>query len=671
MEYDASSPNANGTILVSESLLKAKFSQDFKLAYPFSISDDNKFVLLATDRTPVWRHSFRANYLIYDIDAQTGTWLGEGRKSPPTITNAVWRPNSHVVTYVSEGNIFFHSEFNQTIDQITKDGNAENFFNGIQSWVYEEEIFSDYNALWWSPDGSYLAYMKSNESAVPIFSIPMYEGEKMEFLNIPYPKAGDVNPSVSVWVYDTSKNKNILVPRGNDEYVTAVTWGSSKKLFVRTLDREQQSESLFSYDTLTSASINFLLQTQPNGWVETNPIRFVSETDFLYIKNNGNYYHISYGSLTNDGKVNDKFLTSGTWDVLSIVGWNSRLNTVYYLSSEVDATESHLYSVDTSGTKMNLTAINTAGYYSAYFNPNGTFYVLTYKGPNVPEYSLWNSASQFPSLVKTLVDNQELKNLLMSFDIPQKDYLAVKGVDYDLNSYVMIAKSKNEITPMLFNVYGGPGSQTVTKVWSLGFNEYLASSIGISIASVDGVGTGARGIAFRQKTYKKLGIHETADQIAAAAWIRDNYGGLDPNRFAIWGWSYGGFMTLSTLLQNNSGFRCGMSVAPVSDWHYYDSAYTERYMSTPANNPGGYTNTSLVHQIKEHGLHSKLLLVHGTGDDNVHFQNTAELNKALVEKGIQYDTMFYTNQNHAISGDGSKEHLYRLLSNWVVQCLTT
>eukprot|EP01126_Amoeba_proteus_P055259 TRINITY_DN6849_c0_g1_i10.p2 TRINITY_DN6849_c0_g1~~TRINITY_DN6849_c0_g1_i10.p2 ORF type:complete len:240 (-),score=59.45 TRINITY_DN6849_c0_g1_i10:475-1194(-) len=216
------------------------------------------------------------------------------------------------------------------------------------------------------------------------------------------------------------------------------------------------------------------------------------------------------------------------------------------------------------------------------------------------------------------------------------------------------------------HMYGGPGSQTVTKKWNLGFNEYLVSSLGFTVASVDNSGTGGRGIDFLQKTYLRLGFHEVNDQIAVASWLKDKFG---LSAVGIWGWSYGGFMTLSSLLRPDSGFSCGMSVAPVAEWQLYDSIYTERYMQTPAKNPSGYNLTSVITQILERRTLPKFLLVHGTGDDNVHFQNSAALNEALVRAGIQYDTMIYTNQNHAINTNGAHQHIYRLLSNWIQSCM--
>jgi len=353
---------------------------------------------------------------------------------------------------------------------------------------------------------------------------------------------------------------------------------------------------------------------------------------------------------------------------MSICGYDESNKIIYYISAEVSPSERHLYAFDFSrGTSRRLTL--GEGYYSASCNPSASHAIISYGGPEVPTQAYYKLSAESIQLQYYLEYNNNLRNLLTNFNLPKRTYVTIPVGNYTVNAYYMLPPDgPTSNLGLLLNVYGGPGSQTVTKTWSLGFNEYVASNLGIIVATVDGRGTGARGLDFLQGTYEYLGIKEAEDQVAGAKYLQNLLANRVPkNKVGIWGWSYGGFMTLHSLLAGKDIFSTGVAVAPVTDWRYYDSTYTERYMNLPDYNYWGYRNTSILNRAGN--FSTPFLLIHGTGDDNVHFQNTVELNRKLIEHNIQYETMFYANSAHSITTYGARRHLYRLISNYLKRYL--
>jgi len=389
------------------------------------------------------------------------------------------------------------------------------------------------------------------------------------------------------------------------------------------------------------------------------------------IRNNTGYYHIWEVDLSKPQSFLP--LTSGSFDVTAILGYHPANGALYFTSGQMkqDPTQSHVYGLYPDGNSIPFTP-DTFAYCTASFSPMGTYFVLNYLGPNIPTYKLYSTPTEDTDInlsapLAVIEGNEALVKKLSDYSLPTKTFITVTGQSGELlyASYILPPAVSNAIFyPTIFDIYGGPSSQKVTRMWSLGFDEFLASS-DIIVASIDPRGTGNRGLDFMFQVYRQLGIVEAADIITAAEHVASSVYPIDYGRMGIWGWSYGGFMALNTIIQGGKKtFVTAVSVAPVTDWRLYDTFYTERYMSTPSNNTDGYTSTSVIKnaaQLKDFPF----LLVHGTADDNVHFQNTAILNEILVELGIQYDTMFYTNQQHNIDKNGARPHLYQLMYDFI------
>eukprot|EP01125_Pyxidicula_operculata_P003584 TRINITY_DN1468_c0_g1_i1.p1 TRINITY_DN1468_c0_g1~~TRINITY_DN1468_c0_g1_i1.p1 ORF type:complete len:769 (+),score=143.61 TRINITY_DN1468_c0_g1_i1:58-2364(+) len=656
--------SSDGVVVVNQSNLG-----DYGIGYfSFSPSDEN-LILLAVSSQKIWRHSFMANYLLYNVSAQNYTYLGKFNQSQPQIRNAVWNPVTTSIAYVHGDNIYIQSESGDTT-QVTNDASIDIIY-GVMDWLYEEEVFSDYNAMWWSPDGTKLAYLRFNDTGVSIYSFDYYEDVTVSpytsQIKIKYPKSGTTNPLMSLMVYDTVTKQTVTLDLGTVDYITDVMWRSNETLLCRTMDRMHHVENmtLFNLQNVSSYTKNqYVLRTMENGWLPSSPytITFVQPdmNQFVMIDNNSGYFHIGLYN-TSTGKV-IKFFTEGQWDVLSIDGYDPTSQTLYYMSSEVSPTLKHLYSVSiTTGKKTNMTSED--GYYSVQFSQNGKYFVRQYNGPSIPHTRLYSTDLE---VLRVLEDNSALKNVLSGYNLPTKSFVSIPLENRTLNAYIITPPIVNPSLSygLLYNIYGGPGSQTVTQTWTLEFNEYVASNLGIYVVSVDPRGTGARGIDFMQQTYLNLGKLEAEDMVSSREYLLKMLLQVDPKRTAIWGWSYGGYLTLTTLL--SGAFSTGISVAPVTDWRFYDTFYTESFMQTPQTNPSGYNSTSvLLNANALANATNQFLLVHGTGDDNVHFQNTVELNKMLIHYGVQYETMFYANRDHGISGDNARQHLYKMMSNFL------
>jgi len=633
----------------------------------YSISPSTTYALLLTASSKEFRHSFLARYVVHSLES--GDTFNLRNTTEPDISNIRWSPNGQqsLLAFVRANDIYIVSLQGSSISQelqVTTDGSLDAIQNGICDWVYEEEIYAGYNAMWWSPDGSKLAYLRFNDTQVHKFSFPIYTGDSYpNEETIRYPKAGFTNPTVSLAVFHLATNQTVFMNFASFEmeYVTSVIW-DGPSLIVTLLNRTQNFRRILKFnDTSTGAATELASQTE-NPWIDEEPIVLVPNTDyFVTIQNDpSGYDHIAKYSKT-DGTFLS-YLTSGHWDVISIAAVFN--NTVYYISAEVSPLERQLYSISVDGTgKARMS--NQEGWYSATFDPRGQYYLLNYGGPKVPTLTLYSTLNNGFSI--PLVTNEDLANKLSKYALPTKKFITVPiGNEKDMNGYLLLPPDFNDKQqyPVLVHVYGGPGSQTVTKAFDqIGFHTYVASQLGFIVASFDGRGTGARGNRWQKQTYWRLGQLESEDQLIAAQYLQ-SLPYVDRTTIGIWGWSYGGFMTCTVMSAQNTPFKFGMSVAPVTDWRFYDSVYTERYMRTPSQNVAGYNETSVLNRVSNIKDFS-LLLAHGTGDDNVHFQNTAELVKVLIEKGIQFDLMFYTNRDHGITGQGARPHLYHLLSNYL------
>lgn len=558
---------------------------------------------------------------------------------------------------------------------------SQAIINGIHSWVYEEEIYgSEFVSMWWNPVGDRLAFMRSDESEVGTFSFMYYDEHPYpETVDVKYPTVGTTNPSVQLAVYYSEGNCTQWVDLSDvieeDEfYITKVFWVDGSTLAMWTLDRLQQHERLFfaqlpaicTSDKLPDDSIYLIREQRDERWIDQNrALRLVDGANSLLdLLDNDGYRHIALTDVEN-GTVT--FLTSGEWDVTSIASFRASTSTVFFFSTEESPLERHLYSVNLDGNgKTKLTS--ESGWWSASFSPSGDYYLEVFGGIGtdflaVPRYTMKSVPGQVPALVEVIQTNEDLRSELASKMLPTKEFFTIPNSGdpngIPLNAFVLLPSNYNpdRSYPIIVNIYGGPGSQEVTFAYDLGFNMYLLSQ-GYIVASVDNRGTGARGSEFMKQVYRNLGDFESQDFITFGKYLRNRF---NPTSLAIWGWSYGGYMTSKVFQQDyEQVYDGGVIVAPVVSWFYYDSVYTERYMAWPEVNPRGYNKSSVLNDV-ENFANKKFLLIHGTADDNVHFHNAALLFRELIAEEIQFESMIYPNEDHGIP---SRRHLYRLIGDW-------
>eukprot|EP01126_Amoeba_proteus_P055260 TRINITY_DN6849_c0_g1_i14.p1 TRINITY_DN6849_c0_g1~~TRINITY_DN6849_c0_g1_i14.p1 ORF type:complete len:385 (-),score=58.31 TRINITY_DN6849_c0_g1_i14:1140-2294(-) len=370
--------------------------------------------------------------MLYHVESGQIMWL-RSYSDDPVVTNAVWCPTQLLIAYVVQGNLMIYDVEKNTSIGVTTDGDSfGKILNGVHSWAYEEEIFADYNALWWSPLGDKITFFRANQTVVPVFNMPLYKGVRMEFIPIPYPQPGDNNPQVSVHVYNLKERKLHVIPNITDEYFTLLLWNSNDSILIRTLNRLQNKEKFHICDVTKGVETSVVSQEQTSGWVESRQdVVFVDSENLVYVANNSGYYHLSLFRVSD---WSFKFLTSGEWDVISILGVSAQEREIFYTSSEPDPTEKHIYAVNwNTFVKRRLT--DGEGYYNSLFNKDGSHYILNYQGPSVPSFSLWKSTNP-PEHVRTLEDNSELKSLIQQYLIPTKTFMKVPGVGSDLNAYV-------------------------------------------------------------------------------------------------------------------------------------------------------------------------------------------------------------------------------------------
>lgn len=662
-----------------------------------SASPDLKYALIITDRKHNWRHSFFSNYFIYDSSSETIVPLIQDLNSRVALLE--WSPLSNAISYVLENNVYIYHLESKTTTQVTFDGGVNTFY-GKPDWVYEEEVLSSDSALWWSPNGEYLALLRSNDSQVPEFPIPYYVQNDDEddiqsyaiLKTVKYPKAGFPNPVVDLLVYNLQSqtlekiDKNDVFYNDKDidnesRLITEVIWVGDHKILSKITNRESDILKIFliNTETMTSVVTRSEYTSDDGGWFEiTQDTLYIpkdeskNRTDDGYIDTitvNG-YNHLGYFSPP---EASEPFiLTQGEWEVVDAPSaFDYETNTVYYISTEKSPIERHLYKVDLLDpeAKESVTNVTDEAWYTASFSSGSRFMLLTYAGPKVPYQKLIDLHTGNETIVE---DNSYLKSIIGDYDLPKTSYgtvdLLVKGEEPIILNYLETLPlnfDKNKKYPVLFFVYGGPNSQNINKVFSTSFSSIVALELDLVVVTVDGRGTGNMGRKFRSIVHDKLGYYESMDQIAAAKiWAAREY--IDEDRVAIWGWSYGGFMTLKTL-ETDAGevFKYGMSVAPVTNWKFYDSIYTERYMHTPQNNPEGYKNSS-IHKVDRIAKASRFLLMHGTGDDNVHFQNSLKFLDLLNLHGVEnYDMMVFPDSDHSISFHDANIVVYDKLLNWI------
>ncbi len=643
-------------------------SKDFKQladgidSYVFSA--DEKKMLIANNSNPIFRHSFTANYVLYDLTTKQMTTLFDFAIQEPTFS-----PDGKKIAYARENNLYVYDIASKKSAQITSDGQKNRIINGITDWVYEEE-FSFVRAYDWSADGSKIAFIRFDESEVPEFTMNIFHKDlypKNETFK--YPKAGEKNSVVSLRIYDVKSGatQNIALGNYSDFYIPRLKWTSDPNvLSVQVLNRHQNNLDLIFVDG-KSGSAKVVLNEKDAAYVDiTDNLTFLKDNSFIWTSEKNGYNHIYLYDKT--GKLKNQ-VTKGNWEVTQYYGFDQKNKTIFYQSVENGSTGRDIYRIGLDG-KNKVRLSSQTGTHDATFSPDFDLYVDKYSTATTPTSFALHSAKD-GKLVQSIVDNNALAEKLKNYNLGAKEFFVLKTEKgHELNAWILKPKDfdPNKKYPVLMYQYSGPGSQQVNNDWNNSDDYWfqMLAQQGYLVACVDGRGTGYKGAAFKKVTQKQLGKYEVEDQIDAAKVI-GSYPYVDASRIGIFGWSYGGFMSSNCLFKGNEVFKMAIAVAPVTNWRFYDSVYTERYMQTPQENPSGYDDNSPINHVDK--LKGKLLLIHGSGDDNVHVQNTMQMMEALIQANKQFDSQIYPDKNHGIYGGKTRIQLYNKMTNFIKQNL--
>ncbi|RIV44212.1 S9 family peptidase [Flagellimonas pelagia] len=627
----------------------------------YSFSDDESKVLLATEVEPIFRRSRLGIYYVYDIATKGLVKISETKIQEPTLS-----PDGSKVAYVSDNNIYIMDLSSKEVQQVTKDGSKGTIINGVTDWVYEEE-FGFVRAFEWNSNGTKIAFLRFDETDVPSFSMDMYGTNLYPYqYEFKYPKAGENNSVVTLHMFDVASGAISHVDLNDPYYIPRIKWmNSPDHLSVQTLNRHQDDLKLFDIKA-TDNSVSLLLEEKDNAYVDIDDdLTFLADDSFIWTSEGDGYNHLYlYGK---DGKLKNQ-ITQGPWEVTRYYGYDKKNNRIFYQSVENGSINRDVYSISTNGKKKKRLSTKV-GTNSAAFSTNYTYYINTFSNATTPyEFTLHKASDG--KLVKAIKDNSALLEKLDGYEMSPKEFSTININGYDLNMWMIKPADfdPNKKYPLFMFQYSGPGSQSVSNSW-ISSNDYwheMLASEGYIVACVDGRGTGLKGRDFKKLTQKELGKYEVEDQIAAAKKLSElPY--IDENRTGIWGWSYGGFMSTNCILKGNDVFEMAIAVAPVTSWRFYDTIYTERYMQTPQENASGYDDNSPFNYPEM--LKGKYLLVHGSGDDNVHVQNTMRMIEALVQANKQFDWAIYPDKNHGIYGGNTRLHLFTKLTNFVKENL--
>ncbi len=641
----------------------------------YIMSPDERLILIQTETKPIYRRSFTAVYYIYNV---------RNNKLEPLSNNGpqqvpLFSPDGNQIAFVRNNNIYLVKLlFNNSESQVTKDGEYNKVLNGIPDWVYEEE-FGFNRAFDFSADSKMLAYIRFDESAVKMFSFPWYKGmapEKMQYETYPgsydykYPKSGMQNSLVSVHTFDIKSKvtRTMDLQLDKEDYIPRIRFTSDpEKLAIMVLNRHQNRFDLY-FANPRSTLCKVAIRDEAPQYIKEQAyanIEFFDKNIVMMSERDG-YNHLYLYTI---GGNLVKQITKGDFEVKDFLGWDQNANVFYYTSNEESPLRTAVYKIDAKGKKTKLST--RVGTNSAIFSHSMKYYINTYSSISTPTRITINN-NQGKEL-KTLMDNAALKEKVARLNMPIKEFFTFTTSDgVKLNGWMMKPANfnPNRKYPVIMHQYSGPGSQQVIDRWNIGsfsdggmFEAYMCDK-GFVMVCVDGRGTGGRGAAFEKCTYMFLGVKEAKDQVETAKYL-GTLPFVDKNKIGIWGWSFGGYTTLMSMSEGTPVFRAGVAIAAPSDWKFYDTVYTERFMRTPKENGDGYAASSAI--LRADKLHGSLLLIHGTADDNVHFQNCAEYSEALVQANKQFDMQIYTNRNHGIAGGNTRNHLMNRVANFFME----
>ncbi len=642
---------------------KAGFSGDFS---GYTFSDDESLLLIESEDESIYRHSSKVNCYIYDRKANVISQVYPHGK----IVNPMFSPDGEKVAFVYNNNLYYKNLKNNNITQITTDGTVNKIINGMSDWVYEEE-FGFTRAFYWSPDSKKIAFIRFDESQVPQFTMQLYEDGMYPIdQTFKYPKVGEKNAEVTAMIYDITQGRSTKADLGdmNEMYIPRVKWTKdANQLCVFKMNRHQNHLQLYLVD-LKKTKSSILYEEKNKYYIDiTDNLTFLKDgKSFVWSSEKDGFNQLYLIGM--DGKEKVK-LTSGTYDVTEFYGVDEKNKKVFFQAAEKSPMEKYIFSVDLDGKNLNNLTPSLLGTNNAQFSSTFDYFSNSHSTINTaPTYIVYDRNGK---KVRTIEDNVNYGKIQENYGVsPVEFFTFTTSENVKLNGWMIKPKDFNPTRkyPVFMTQYSGPGSQSVTDSWKgtgYWWNQMIAQA-GYIVVCVDGRGTGARGEEFKKMTYLQLGHYETLDQIEAAKFMgKQSY--VDKERIGIFGWSYGGYMSSLCILKGNDVFKSAIAVAPVTNWKWYDSVYTERYMRTTAENAKGFADNSPVYFADR--LKGNYLLIHGMADDNVHFQHSVEMSNALIKANKQFDTYYYPNRNHGIYGDNATVHLYTKMTNFILEKL--
>jgi dipeptidyl-peptidase-4 len=656
--YDFSTLKKVATLLDTKDFSELKNGID-----SYTFSSDEKKILIANNSQQIFRRSFTADYFLYDTTTKKLKAVLDNVQEP------TFSPDGTKIAFAKENNLFVLDLATNATVAITSDGKKNAIINGITDWVYEEE-FSFVRAYDWSTDSKKIAFIRFDESQVPEFSMNIYKKDLYPTVEtFKYPKAGEKNAEVSLHIYSLeSKNtKKIDISKYNDYYIARLQWTKDANIVsAQVLNRHQDVLDLLFVDA-NSSKTSVVLSEKDKAYVDvTDNLTFLKDNSFIWTSEKDGFNHIYL--YDKNGKLKNQ-VTKGNWEVTNYYGFNEKSATVYYQSIENGSINRDVYKISLDG-KNKVRLSSQTGTNSATFSPNFEYFINTFSNVTTPTVYTLNT-SKDGKLLQTIVENTDLSQKLKSYNLPTKEFLEItteKGIK--LNAWMIKPKDfdPSKKYPVFMYQYSGPGSQEVANRW-LTSNDYwfmMLAQQGYIIACVDGRGTGFKGADFKKVTQLQLGKYEVEDQIDAAK-VFGKYNYVDAARIGIFGWSYGGFMSSNCILKGADVFKMAIAVAPVTNWRFYDSIYTERYMQTPQENASGYDDNSPINFTNL--LKGNYLLIHGSADDNVHVQNSMQMIESLVQANKQFDWAIYPDKNHGIYGGKTRIQLYNKMTNFIKEKL--
>ncbi len=626
----------------------------------YELNKDESKILFSTELQQVYRRSSLGIYYVYDIKTEEFSLVSTNKIQEPTFSN-----DGSKIAYGYQNNLYVKDLNSGKTEQITSDGEKNTIINGITDWVYEEE-FAFVRAFEWSLNGDKIAYIKFDETEVPEFNMDVYGNELYPSADtFKYPKAGENNSVVSLWIYDLNKGRasKVNLSEYNNYYIPRLLWTKDNDVLSVQLTNRHQNVIDLVFVNVANNTSKLILAEKDDAYVDvTDNLTFLNNNSFFWTSEKDGWNHIY--QYDKEGKQISQ-VTNGPWEVTNFYGFDQNTGRVYYQSTENGSINRDVFSILPSGrNKVRLT--DNTGTNSADFSSDFTYFINVFSNATTP-YTYTLHQSKTGKLIREIKNNNDLKNRLASYKISPKEYATINVNGAELNMYMIKPLNFDESKqyPLFMYQYSGPGSQSVANSW-MGSNDYwhemLVNQQDIIVVCVDGRGTGFKGRDFKKMTQKELGKYEVEDQVAVAKKL-GQLPYIDASRTGIWGWSYGGFMSSNALFQAPETFEMAIAVAPVTSWRFYDTIYTERYMQTPQENPSGYDDNSPNSHVN--GLQGEFLLIHGSADDNVHVQNTMRLVEALVQANKQFDWRIYPDKNHGIYGGKTRLHLYTLMTEFI------